>query len=453
MSDLADLSGREAARGIAEGRFTSEQLVAACLERISQRESDVRAWAYLDADAALAQARGRDEERISAMAPGGGGLAALGALHGVPVGIKDIIDTADMPTQNGTPLFAGHQPEADADCVRLLREAGAVIMGKTVTTELATLTPAQTRNPHNLKHTPGGSSSGSAAAVACGMVPLALGTQTGGSVIRPASFCGIFGLKPTFGFVARSGVTLQSHTLDTVGVYGRTLDDLALLAGALDVQVPADPVSYPRGPSWLARSREDVATPSRAKFAFVRSPAWSRAEPAAQAAILELTERLGEACRQAQLPERFDEVLELHRNVQLVENAVHFAPLRARDEAALSDGLRARMREGEQVSAVAYARGLLQRDPLYRDVCDVLADTDALICLSSTGPAPASLETTGDAIFNGMWTFLGVPALTLPLLSVGGMPCGVTLVGRRRGEARLLEAARALLDVVGQNNS
>ena len=218
----------------------------------------------------MAQARAAD----AALASG----SAIGPLHGVPVGIKDIFDTADFPTENGCPIFAGRRPTTDAACVSLLRAAGAVVLGKTVTTELALLTPAKTRNPHNLAHTPGGSSSGSAAAVASGMVPAALGSQTAGSLIRPASYCGVHAFKPTLGMIPRAGVLMQSHTLDTVGIYGRSVDDLALLADAMAAFEPGDAVSYERdGPALLATARQEPPAPPR--FAFVKTPAWGDADP------------------------------------------------------------------------------------------------------------------------------------------------------------------------------
>ena len=238
MSTANELTAVEAAARIRDGALSAEALTQACLERIRAREDDVRAWAFLDEEHALAQARERDAD----LARGQG----AGPLHGLPVGIKDIIDTADMPTENGSPIFRGRRTNHDAACVAALRDAGAVILGKTVTTELANVHPNKTRNPHDLEHSPGGSSSGSAAGVADFHVPLALGTQTGGSVIRPASFCGIYGLKPTLGCISRSGVLLQSHSLDTVGVYGRCVDDLGLIAGCLSARDPADAASYPR---------------------------------------------------------------------------------------------------------------------------------------------------------------------------------------------------------------
>src|SRR5919197_11082 len=236
--NLHTLSATEAARLIRDGVISSQELVDACLKRVREVDSQVQAWAFLDPDHALAQARAADEFRLSGR--------PIGALHGVPVGIKDIIDTADMPTENGSVLHAGRTPSRDATVVSMLRAAGAVIMGKTVTTEFATRTPGKTRNPHDPAHTPGGSSSGSAAAVAAGMVPLALGSQTTGSTIRPASYCGVYGFKPTHGLIPRTGMFQLSRTLDHVGLFARAIEDIALLAGTLTGYDESDPDTRPR---------------------------------------------------------------------------------------------------------------------------------------------------------------------------------------------------------------
>src|ERR1700730_16414589 len=217
--ELRALTAAEGAKKIATGETSSEALVAACLERIAERDAESQAWAFVDHEYALEQARAADR-----MFCAGRGV---GPLHGVPIGIKDVIDTADMPTEHGSPAFQGRSPSEDASCITALRRAGAVIIGKTITTELANLTPAVTRNPRGAEHTPGGSSSGSAACVAAGMVPVSVGTQTAGSVIRPAAFCGVYGFKPSVGVVPRTGVLTQSHSLDTVGVFGRSVEDLA----------------------------------------------------------------------------------------------------------------------------------------------------------------------------------------------------------------------------------
>jgi Asp-tRNA(Asn)/Glu-tRNA(Gln) amidotransferase A subunit family amidase len=435
VPDLHELTATQARDAIARGETTSEALVKACLGRVAKRDKDVGAWAYLDPEQALRQARAADEAKRSG--------SAIGPLHGVPVGIKDIIDTADMPTQNGSVYFEGRQPAEDATCVAALRAAGAVIMGKTVTTELATLTPAKTRNPHNPEHTPGGSSSGSAAGVASGMIPAALATQTGGSVIRPASFCGIYALKPTLGLISRSGVLLQSHTLDTVGVYGRSIEDLALLTDCLAAHDPKDPASFPRSPSRLL----DVARsmpPAKPRLAFVRSPAWAEADEAARATFTDFVERLGDHCETVELPV-LGPVIAAHRIVQSSENAAYYGPLIERDRDSFSAGLIERLEAGQRITARAYIEAIMLREGAATSVEQVLARYTAILMPAAPGPAPASLGTTGNPVFNGMWTYLGMPAVTLPLLSVGGLPFGVQLIGARRDEGRLLRTARWLV--------
>lgn len=435
--DLAALTATEAARAIREGEITSEALTKACLDRIAAREEEVQAWVHLDREQALAQARFADAQRASGK--------GVGSLHGIPVGIKDIIDTGDMPTQNGSPLFKGHQPAKDAFCVAALRAAGAVIMGKTVTTELATLTPNKTRNPHNIAHTPGGSSSGSAAGVADRMIPLALGTQTGGSVIRPASFCGIYGLKPTLGLISRRGVTLQAHTLDTVGVYGRSLEDVALITDALSLHDPEDPVSYARGRTSVAAMLDDLP-PAPPLLAFYRTPAWEQADAAARAAYDGLVARLGDRIREVPLPTLAEAYSTHQPAVQGSENAAYYGPLLARAPEAISPGLTARIEAGAKVLAKDYITAINAREVHYAAVEGVLREHAAILTPASAGPAPKGLGTTGNPVFNAVWTYLGVPCVTLPLLEVAGLPLGVQLVGMRRDEGRLLRTARWLVE-------
>jgi Asp-tRNA(Asn)/Glu-tRNA(Gln) amidotransferase A subunit family amidase len=345
-----------------------------------------------------------------------------------------------MPTENGSDLFRGYQPARDATCVAVLRAAGAVIMGKTVTTELANRFPGKTRNPHNPEHTPGGSSSGSAAGVAAGMIPLALGTQTGGSVIRPGSFCGIHALKPTLGLISRTGVTLQSHTLDTVGVYGRSLADIALITDALSQYDPSDAVSYERARPIVSRALGDgVAAPPR--LAFFRSPAWSEAMPAARAAIEDFAKRLGGAVDTIEIP-ALDDIIQHHANIMDGENSAYYGPWWKDRPHAVSPILGERLAAAEKLPAGDYVRSLAARDRLYGEIESVLGRYTAILTLPSTGPAPKGLGSTGNAIFNGMWTYLGVPCLSLPLMTVEGMPCGVQLIGKRRDEGRLLATGR-----------
>ena len=430
-----DLTASEAARAIRAGELTSEDLVGACLARIEALEPEVKAWAFLDPAYALSQARSAD-------AAGREGKG-LGALHGVPVGIKDVIDTEDMPTEAGSQLFKDYRPRHDASCVAALKAAGAVIMGKTVTTELASSTPGATRNPRNLAHTPGGSSSGSAAAVACGMVPLALGTQTAGSVIRPASFCGIYGMKPTFGLISRHGVLLQAHTLDTIGVYGRTVEDLALIADAIGVHDPEDPVSIR-----AARGRfTEIAAgepPLPPLFAFVKTPSWDRMAEIAREAFGELVAELGGRVEEVELPSLV-QAIECQRIVQAAENAGYYGIFRERAPELLSEGMTERLKSGARIAAQDYIRAANMREPIYGSIAELLTQYSAIITPASLGPAPKGIGSTGDPVMNGLWTFLGVPAVTLPLLEAEGLPIGVQMIGARRDDGRLLRNARWLV--------
>jgi Asp-tRNA(Asn)/Glu-tRNA(Gln) amidotransferase A subunit family amidase len=433
ITDPAALTATEAAAAISAGELSSQDLVRACLQRIADREDEVQAWAHLDPDHAMRQAKAADEALKSGR--------KMGPLGGVPIGIKDIFDTADFPTENGCPIFAGRRPAHDAASVALLRAAGAVILGKTVTTELALLTPAKTRNPHNLAHTPGGSSAGSAAAVACGMVPAALGSQTAGSVIRPASFCGVYGFKPTLGLIPRSGVLMQSHTLDTVGVFGRSVDDLALLADCMTAFDPDDLVSHSHiGPGLLATARGNPPTAPR--FAFVKTPAW--ADPVMHNAFVKFVETLGSRVAEIEIPVLADAIVR-QAHVQLFENArFYYGRLMEQAPELLSDGLKARIAAGLEADMLEYVRALTSREAAYQEVADVLGDYDAILTPAAAGPAPKGFATTGDPVFNGLWTYLGVPAVALPLLEAGGLPLGVQLVAKRGDDGPLLRCARWL---------
>jgi Asp-tRNA(Asn)/Glu-tRNA(Gln) amidotransferase A subunit family amidase len=439
-SDPSGLTGAAAAAAIRDGHLSAEEVVAACLERIAQHEPEVQAWEHLDPEHALSQARDADAALHRGEEPG--------ALHGVPVGIKDIFDTADLPTENGSPIFAGRRPERDAACVAALRNAGAVIMGKTVTTELALLTPARTRNPHNLAHTPGGSSAGSAAAVAAGMVPLALGSQTAGSIIRPASFCGVYGFKPTLGLVPRGGVLMQSHTLDTVGVYGRSVEDLALITDCMTAFDPNDATSFRRSrPGLLGAARARPPIPPR--LAFVKPPPWIEADPEMRAALQELAGKLGERVVEIELPVLGD-VIEWQRIVQLAENAHYYGPLLDDAPELLSNALRQRLAAGRGVDAQQYLRAITGREPAYRAITGALRTFSAILTPAALGPAPHGLESTGSPIMDGLWTYLGMPTVSLPLLEIKGLPVGVQLVGQRHDDARLLRTARWLVSEVAR---
>jgi Asp-tRNA(Asn)/Glu-tRNA(Gln) amidotransferase A subunit family amidase len=435
-ANLHALSASDAARLIASGVISSEELVQACLARVRNTDAEIEAWAFLDPDHALGQARAADEWRL--------GGRPTGTLHGVPVGIKDIIDTADMPTENGSVLHAGRTPSRDATIVASLRAAGAVIMGKTVTTEFATRTPGKTRNPHNPRHTPGGSSSGSAAAVAAGMVPLALGSQTAGSTIRPASYCGVYGFKPTHSLIPRHGVFQLSRTLDHIGLFARTIEDEALLMEALATYDERDPDSRPR-----ARvAYRDVALeepPLTPMFAFVKTARWAEVDADAKEAFAELIDHLAERVEPLELSGA-SEAFEWHRVILDAEMAVNLSREWATGRDRLSATLRERIESGRSVRALDYLRAVAKVSQLNDTFDELFAQRyDAVLTPAAAGTAPQGLDSTGDPSFCTLWTLCGMPAVSVPLMQgANGLPLGVQLVGPRYGDARLLRTARWL---------
>jgi len=438
MRDPADLGALEAREWLAGGALRATELTTACLRRIAAHEETVQAWAHLDERLALTQAEQLDAYRETGR--------PLGPLHGLPVGIKDIIDTKDMPTENGNLLDAGRRPEDDAWLVARLRAAGAVILGKTVTTECAYLAPGKTRNPHNPAHTPGGSSSGSAAAVASGMVPLAIGTQTGGSVIRPASYCGVVGFKPTFGLIPRSGVLRTSRHLDTLGTFGRTIEDAALLADVLAGYDPADPDTAPAAPPQLLETALSDP-PVAPQLAFVKTPAWPDIDADCAEGFAELVEALGDRCDEIQLPQIFAEGASAHRRVMLTEIAYNLRHYYEHGADRLAAQTRAAIEEGRAIAAVDYLTAQDWRAALYTGLEEIFERYDAIVTPAAAGAAPAGLDSTGSAAFNALWSFLGMPAITLPLLTgANGMPIGVQLVGKRNDDGRLLRTARWLVN-------
>ena len=471
---LTALSAGEAVRQLGAGEITSEDLVTSYLERIEEVDGEVQAWAHLDRDYALAQARACDAARQMGQ--------ALGPLHGIPVGVKDIFDTSDLPTENGTALDSGRRPKEDCTVVALLRQAGAVIMGKTVTTELAVFHPGKTRNPHNPEHTPGGSSSGSAAAVAAGMVPLAVGSQTNGSMIRPGAYCGVVGFKPTLGLISRHGVLAQSRHLDTVGVYARSVEDAALIADVLAAYDSHDPDMRPRGRPLLLETAKSEP-PLDPVFAFVKTPVWDQAEDDTKEAFEEIAGFLaGEVedqvadgaadgaadeaadggddgivagpdeivgCAEIELPSPFNQAIVLHRAIMLGDFAKSFAGYYQRGKAELSDTLREMIEEGQTVLAMDYNAAVDWIGVLNAGLEEIFELCDAILTPATTGPAPKGLDATGNPVFCTLWTLCGTPAITLPLMQgADGLPLGVQLVGRRGEDARLLRTARWLMERV-----
>ena len=436
--ELYVLGAVDAARMIRDGIITSVDLVEACLARIREVDGQVQAWTFLDPEYAVAQARAADDVRMSGQ--------PIGALHGVPVGLKDIIDTADMPTENGSVLHAGRTPSRDASVVALLRGAGAIVLGKTVTTEFATRTPGKTRNPHNSGHTPGGSSSGSAAAVAAGMVPLALGSQTTGSTIRPASFCGVFGLKPTHGLIPRHGMFQLSRSLDHVGLFARSVDDIALLLEELAGHDERDPDSRPRARAPYRRIAVEEP-PLPPMFAFVKTSLWDRVDADAREAFAELVSRLGDRVEELELTTPLEEVLEWQRAIGGAEIAINLGREWEHGRDKLSAALRQRIADGRDVRAMDYLRALGRVPELNASFTELFEQRyDAILTPAAYGTAPKGLESTGDPAFCALWTLCGMPALSVPLMQgANGLPLGVQLVGARHRDGQLLRTARWLV--------
>lgn len=421
---------------IASGAISAEDATAACLNRIARTEPDLHAWAYVDGQNALAQARALDQRRKSG--------AAIGVLHGVPVGIKDVIDTAGMPTEYGSPIAKGRVPQQDAHIVARLRAAGAVILGKTVTTECAFMHPSDSRNPHDPTRSPGGSSSGSAVAVASGQVPLAVGTQTGGSVIRPASYCGIVGFKPSYGLIGRTGVLPQSPFLDTIGAFGRSLEDAALLAEAMAGHDPQDSAAAMHPVPRLTQAATE-APPLTPLLSVVALPG---AQQVMLDALAELTQALNGRAHHVDLPPIFDDADQIRRRINLAEMAKCYYAMENQGRDRMSQTLREGMDEGKQIPARDYLAALDWRQVLNAGLDELLTRCDAILCPASPGAAPELSEnSTGSPAMNGPWTLCGVPAITLPLLTdENGLPMGAQLIGRRGEDARLLRVAHWLME-------
>lgn len=410
------LSVTAAADAIAKGKLTAEALVASCLERIVAREPEVQAFVRYDADAALAAARRLDQG------------PPTGPLHGIPVGIKDIIDTADMPTECNSPIYKGHRPALDAACVARLRQAGAIVLGKTVTTEFASSVPGPTRHPRDPERTPGGSSSGSAAAVGDRMVPLAIGTQTGGSVIRPAAFNGVIGYKPAWGLYDAAGVKPLAPALDTVGFMVRSLDDIPVVSAVLAGRAPTKPA--------------DAGKP---KFAVVRTAQWHLAGPETHK-IMEVTaSRLaaaGAAVRRVELPDPFGRLEALQRVMMAEGAAGAFRHEWADHRELLSDRFQKLVRRGLETPAAERADANATVERCRLQLPALFEASEIILTPSAPGEAPVGLQSTGNSVFNRAWTALRVPCLTIPAGDgPNGMPLGVQLVDPHGGEETLLGVA------------
>ena len=401
MPDAFRLGAKQAAKLIERGELSMDALLASCRERIAQREPEVKAWTHLAAEF----------------------KNGPGPLNGVPVGVKDIFDTHDMPTAYGSPIYAGYRPRSDAAAVALTRRAGGTIMGKTVTAEFATFVPRETRNPHDLARTPGGSSSGSAAAVADFMVPLAFGTQTAGSLIRPASYCGIVGYKPTFNAIARAGLKPGADSLDTVGVYGRSVEDVAFFAAAL-----------------TNRSDLEARLDRKPRVAMCRTNEWDRVQPEMRKAFEEARRTLG--ADEFELPSRFKGLRESHTAILWYEVARNLADEFTRFPDQLDPALRQRCADGFALDPKDYVRAQQHAAECRAHFAEALRDYDVLLAPAATSEAPQGLSSTGDVAMNVVWTLLHVPCVCVPAAkSPSGMPLGLQVIGRIGDDARTLACA------------
>jgi Asp-tRNA(Asn)/Glu-tRNA(Gln) amidotransferase A subunit family amidase len=414
--ELSLLSAVELASGIREGRFSSAEVVESCLDRIWHRDGRLHAWEFVDPDLALRTARARDRQR------------PLGRLHGVPVGVKDLFDTADMPTTYGSTIYSGHQPAVDAEIVARLRGAGAVILGKTVTTELGVFKPGGTKNPHDHSRTPGGSSSGSAAAVADKMVPLAFGTQTAGSITRPASYCGIFGYKPSFGLLPTRGVKACAPSIDTVGVFASHVGDIGLAMSAV------------AGWGRSSDTWSEEGAPAEFRVAFVRTDEWSQLPPATQSGLEATVATLG--LPELELPGSFRDLIHAHDVVFRWEAGLSYADERSRYREHLSVGFAELLDTGQTLTDKDYQNALAARSQALLDLPTVFAQHDAVLAPAVLGEAPA-IVSTGDPVFSRAWTLLGNPTVAVPgLRGPQRLPLGVQVVGPPGEDARTLAVAR-----------
>jgi Asp-tRNA(Asn)/Glu-tRNA(Gln) amidotransferase A subunit family amidase len=435
---------REAAQAIRRGDLGSEELTRALLERIAGHENTVQAFQWIDPARALDLARQADRRLRSG--------ESVGPLHGIPVGIKDIIETQGIPTTMGSPIFDGHVPARSAALVRRAEAVGAFVLGKTVTTEFAFYTPGKTRNPWNPIHTPGGSSSGSAAAVAMGFVPGAVGTQTNGSVIRPAAFCGVVGYKPSAGLISLAGVHPFSPSLDQAGVFSRSVPDAAFLAAALAAPEDGEPAT---GAEKGMIPSEVASMAHSPRLAAVRSPVWRLADPHAQEHFLKMVARLqasGAEVEDRELPPLFEGAHAVLRTIMYGEGARVFAELQRRDRDRLSPRLNALIDEGLGIPDSDLAQGLQKKNRLAGELDAFLGAYDAIITPSALGEAPADLTQTGDPAFCTIWSLCGVPAVTIPTgRGPAGLPFGLQLVGLRSADDRVLSVALWCDERVGWN--
>ena len=431
--NLIKISAVNALEMMQKGEITSEEYVTAFLDHIKNREPDVGAWIFLDPEMALQQSREADKRRRDKIP---------GKLNGLPIGIKDIIDTKDMPTENGSLIHKDRRPPEDAHLVKLLRDAGAVIMGKCVTTEFALSAPGKTKNPKDLECTPGGSSSGSAAAVSDYMIPLAIGSQTGGSVLRPASFTGILGLKPTFGTISRSGMSPISERLDHPGIYANSIDDIRLVASVI---LSYDKKDLDMDSNYSFRNASNLKKPL--KFAFIKGPVWGSGDQDMQEKIKQFVDNSNLEIASVELGDDFIEAARCHEIIMNGSISRSLANYYENNKSKLHPFTIARFEAGKSVSTNSYIDAIEKAKKMKQTLSEIFLKFDAIITPAAPGQAPRDLMNTGNAIFNGYWTMLGVPAISLPLLEgKDGLPIGIQVITSWNKEAELLDISKIILN-------
>ena len=430
---LINSTAVELAKRIKKGEISSEELVKNYIEQIKKKDKEIEAWEFFDPDLALTQAKKLDESHQNGN--------VHGPLHGIPVGIKDIFDTEDMPTLDGSEAHKKNPSLDDCTAVSKLKQAGAIIMGKTVTAELAHLTPGKTKNPHDPQRTPGGSSSGSAAAVAANMIPLAVGTQTNGSVIRPASFCGVIGYKPTKGLISRHLIMQVSQALDQVGVFSNSIEDAALISEQLFGYDSLDPDSSLMAKPNLMKSAKEKP-PMEPLIAFPKLSFMDELDKASAEAFDEVKDELKEQIKEVKLPDIFANIPKWHKIIAETDMAKSFEVDYQKYKNLLSDKIIEAIERGQKYKASEYNDALLKVEQVRDFFKEFFHDYDAILTPSACGEAPKDLKTTGNPIFCTIWTYCGMPSISLPLLEgKNKMPIGIQLVSSMFDDERLFRNA------------
>jgi Asp-tRNA(Asn)/Glu-tRNA(Gln) amidotransferase A subunit family amidase len=433
MPDIFSLSANELAAQLREGEISSVEVCSQYIERIGKFEKDVKAWSHFNKKLLLEKAAEADEHRISGK--------PLGLLHGLPVAVKDIIGTLDMPTECGTTIRKKMTASQDSEVVNLLKIAGAIIMGKTETTELAYFHPGKTTNPHDYKRTPGGSSSGSAAAVAAYMAPLSIGSQTNGSTIRPASYCGVVGYKPSYGLISRYGILKQSDKLDQVGIFGKSVEDVALLAKVLIKKDLFDP-------STIHYSTEDMIDVCRKgplfdpKFIFYKTKNWKNLDKESQESFEIFIKTFKKNIEVFDTPSYFDDIPKYHKIIHETDMANNFQLYYKKYKKKLSKEMVSAIERGLKNSATEYAEAIDFMKRSYDSYKEVFEDYHGVLTPASSGVAPKGLGNTGSPEFSTVWTYLGLPSISLPLLTgKNDLPLGIQLIGDKHDDLRFLGVA------------